>query len=298
MASTWKTIAVVLAAGACLAALVEPPRKTQLRDAAKGDAPLLPRKELLQVIGAGYRPMVADYFWIQAIHQLGLARTQYEYRDAYYYVDIVTDLDPRFRYAYVFGSTGITFNLGRETWVNTEESTRLLEKGLKVFPDDVYLRIIYAYNLSFYHRRPLEAAKVLEETAKLPYAPSYLPALATRLYAQAGAFDTGLSLAEQLAVASSDPEQREFFQRRVKEIELERILRTVDEAIAAYAEREGRSPRDLRVLVDANLLREVPVDPLGGAIYVGEDGRAYSTSATNRLESHAGYANDPEELED
>ncbi|MBX5484918.1 MAG: hypothetical protein IRZ16_24110 [Myxococcaceae bacterium] len=251
---------------------------------------MLPRKELLNVIGASVRPMIADYFWIQLIHATGTASDRYEYRNIYDYADLVTDLDPRFEYAYVFSSTAVTYNLGKDTWVNTEESTALLEKGLRQFPKHVFLRTILAFNFSFYHRQPLRAARLLEETSRLPGAPRYLAQLATRLYAQSGAFDAGLELARTLAEGTSDPETRATFERRVKEIELERILQRIDDAIDAFERQSKRPPHDLKELVSSGFLAAVPEDPLGGTLYIGSDGRSYSSASAHRLEAYGGVS--------
>ncbi len=176
-----------------VAVLARPPAKSRERSTS---AQLLPRKELLQIVGAAYRPLIADYFWIQTLQATGKASNRYEYRDIYDYADMVTDVDPMFQYVYGFAGTAVTFNLGRETWVNTEESTRILQKGLRQFPQDVYMRILLAFNYSYFHYEPLRAARLLEETSRLPGAPSYLSALATRLYAQSGEFNAGLILAQ------------------------------------------------------------------------------------------------------
>ena len=267
---------------ACLVVLSEPPRRAS---SGPHRRPLLPRKELLQVVGAGHQVLIADYFWIMTIQALGLAGNAEEYRDVYDYADLVTDLDPDFRYVYAFAGPAVTYHLGREVWANTAESSRLLEKGLKAFPKDIFLRVMYAYNLSYFDKQYLRAAKLLEDTSRLPGAPPYVAALATRLYAQSGAIDSGLEMAQALVASAGDPETRATFERRVHELELERELLRMDKAIAAFRAREGRLP-SIEELVTRGFIRSIPDDPLGGKLYVGEDGRARSTSEEQRLEVH------------
>jgi hypothetical protein len=190
----------ILSLGA-LVLLAAPPRKPPR---GPHQEPLLPRKEVLQVAGRGYLPLVVDYLWIQLIQATGRARKAEEYRDVYPYAELITDLDPRFDVVYRFAGTTLPTNLGRETWVNTEESTRIIRKGLPLFPDDLRLNILLAYNLSTFHHQYREAAQVLEKASKLPEAPEYLSALATRLYAQSGEVDSGLALARSLAESAED----------------------------------------------------------------------------------------------
>lgn len=249
--------------------------------------PLLPRLEVVRAVGAPIHHLVTDYFWIQTIQAVGKANTRHEYRDIYDYADLVTELDPKFRQVYLFAGAAIPFHARGGKWFNTEESTRLLEKGLRHFPDYVYLRIILAYNLSTFHRQYERAAKIIEEASRLPDAPEYLAGLATRLHAQAGNFDAGMEFARSLAESSDEPETRELFERRVKELELERELSRVDAAVQAYKQREGRLPPGLQALVEAGDLPRVPEDPLGGVIQLDAEGRGISTAQQKRLTDFA-----------
>ncbi len=263
-----------------VAALSQPPKK---ETTGEHEAPLLPRKELLHVLGASNQQLVADYFWIQTIQAVGKARSSEEYLDVYYYADLVTDLDPTFMTIYAFAGAAIPVNLGRETWVNTAESTRILEKGVRFASNDVYLRILLAYNYSYFHKEYHRAAAILERTAKMPGAPSYLGALATRLYAQSGDIDAGMALAQTLYEGAKDPQTQNTFEQRIKQLELERALRQVDSAIELYSQRKGRPPTKMEELLANGDLSEVPSDPLGGELVIGADGRSQSTALARRL---------------
>lgn len=292
-----RSLLIFMACFAVVAALSRPPTKHSDDGSEPHQRPLLARKEMLQILGAPYKHLLADYYWIQATHATGEAKTQEEYRDLYYYVDMVTDLDPDFRYAYVFGGVIIPYNYGREHWTNTEESTALLRKGLKRFPNDVYLRTLLAYNLSFFHKQYRPAAKLLEETSKLPGAPKYLVPLATRLYAQSGDIDAGLELANSLAASSADPDTRKAFETRVKELELERALQEVEAAVKQFKAREGHLPEGLHELVVSGDLKSIPDDPLGGSIYLDPDGEVASTSREHRLRTYDPLKDRPMERE-
>ena len=266
---------------AVVVALSGPPARTKREH----EPPLLPRPELLRVLGNAQKHMLADYYWVLTTEATGRASNRDEYRDIADYAELVSELDPKFKYIYIFAGVSVPYNLGRETWVNTEESTRILSKGFLLFPDYVYLRILLAYNLSYFHQKYKQAADILRDTLELPGAPSYLSALATRLYAQAGAIDAGLSLAQSLLQNAPDPSTREAFERRTKELLLERELQRVDQAVEEFRKRTGRLPATAFEVVSAGVIREIPQDPMGGTIVIGPDGRSYSTVAENqRLE--------------
>jgi hypothetical protein len=273
--------AILLVSLAAVALTLTPPERPV---EGPHQSPLLPRASLLRVGGRAFIPLLADYYWLQAIQATGKANTEEEYRDIADYAQLVTDLDPDFAYAYEFGSVVVPFNRGRETWRNTQESTALLEKGVAHFPKSTFLRTLLAYNLSVFQKEYARAAQLLEETARLPGAPAYLPFLATRLYAQAGSFEAASAFAAQFAANASDPDTRAAFEHRSKEIALERILQELDRAVATFRERNGRLPTTVKELVTTGQLTALPVDPLGGDIHLGEDGRTYSTSQEHRLE--------------
>ncbi len=264
-----------------LALLATPPRKPPR---GPHQEPLLPRQELLYMAGRGHLQLVADYFWLQVIQATGSARKAEEYRDVYGYADLTTDLDPKFAFVYPFAAGVLPTNLGRETWVNTEESTRLLRKGLPLFPNSLEMNVLLAYNLSSFHQQYKEAAQVLEHASTLPGAPSYLPALATRLYAQSGEVEAGLALAQSLADSAQDPSTRETFLQRIRELELEAELRRVDAAIGEYRQQFGVAPPDIQTLLWLGFLMEPPNDPQGGGFYIGHDERAYAETQNRRLE--------------
>jgi hypothetical protein len=274
--------ALIVSVALVVATLARPERPVRGKHA----PPLLPRAWLLKIAGRAFIPLISDYYWLQTIQATGKAWTADEYRDVADYAQLVTDLDPDFAYVYQFGGVVVPYNTGREHWVNTAQSSALFEKGIARFPGWVFLRTLLAYNYSVFDHDYTRAARLLEETSKLPGAPEYLPYLATRLYAQAGSFDAAGAFASQLAASSADPETRAAFEHRVLEIRLERILQSVDRAVDAFRTQRGTAPRDIQELVSAGLLAGPPEDPLGGSIYLGADGRAYATSQDHRLEAY------------
>jgi len=268
---------------ACVA-LSEPP--AQVRRLGHR-APLLPRVEALKVMGAPWINMVADYYWIQTINAVGSAQTVKQYRDVYDYADLLTDLDPKFRQPYVFAAVVIALPTARGGYANVNESVKLLEKGLRQFPDYVMLRIILAYSYATYMKAYEKAGKLLQETALLPGAPRHIGPLATRMLAQAGEFDAAMDFAVTIAHSADNPAIRKRFEKRVKELQSERVLAEVDKAVALFKQQQGRAPVSVKALVEAGLLSAVPEDPLGGSIVLDGQGRARSTARRRRLTDFA-----------
>lgn len=278
------TLVLMLAGLGTVASLSEPPREPP-----RGpyQAPLLPRLEMLQVLGAGQRSLVADYYWLQAIQATGKAGSSTEptrYLDLFYYADLVTDLDPKFYKVYTFSGNTIPTNLGRETWVNTAESRKILEKGVKNFPDDSTLRLYLAYNLSYFFNEHAAATEHLRIAASLPNVNKFVPEIATRMLAYNRRYDAALAMVKSFRDNETDPEMQRLFDERIQEIYREQVLTQVDDAIVAFKKREGQLPQQLSDLLKHGDLPAIPTDPMGGVIYITKEGKSASTSSSLRLE--------------
>ena len=247
---------------------------------------ILPRQEVFQILGKPYIGAIADFYWIQTSHSIGVARTAPEYLLAYYYGDLVTRLDPDFCYAYQFVGQSIPLNQGGlKGWANVDQSTEIMERGVQRCPKSGNTRLLLSFNYSHFYKRYTDAAKVLEPMIGLPETVEFIPKLVTRLYAQSGATDTALSIAEALYATAEFEDEKAAFAERIREIKLEGILQEVEAARDRFAAREGRPPADLQELIAARDLAEAPADPFGGQIYLSaEDHRAYSTEQNLRLE--------------
>lgn len=276
----------LIATIACLigtAALSMPPSKPLRTPAGQL---LLPRQEVFQILGKPYIQAIADFYWIQTSHGVGVAQTAPEYLLAYYYGDLVTRLDPDFCYAYQFVGQSIPVNRGGlDGWANVDESTEIMERGVERCPRNGNTRLLLSFNYSHFHKRYTDAAKVLEPLIGLPETAEFIPKLITRLYAQSGQTDLALEIAQALHETAEYEDEREAYAERIREIRLETVLQQVERARDRFEAREGRMPVDIGELVAARDLAEVPADPFDGQIYLSpENHRAYSTAQDRRLE--------------
>lgn len=272
---------VLAAAVAAVAALVGPP-SPPLRTKA---GPVLPRPGFVHALFAAQRNLVADYFWVLTTHQIGAAVTPEQMRDVYAYADLATSLDPNFVQVYWFAGVALPVQTARNQYANAQESTAILEKGARVAPRNFKIKYQLAQNYLYLQRDYPRAAALLKEVSSLPGAPSWLPSLAMRAYAEGGSLETSLELATHLAANADDEESRAFYATRLQEIQQEFVLRRIDEAAALFAERTSRPPSSLQELRDNGFLPDLPPDPLGGEYFIDADsGRAKSTASKHRFE--------------
>lgn len=277
--SSAATVLSLATAVVAVAVLSRPPAPA-LRTAA---GPILPRAAFLHAAFAAQQNLVADYFWILTTHQIGAAQLPDEFRDVYAYADLATDLDPWFRTVYWFAGVAIPVQTERDRYANADESTKILRKGAARFPSDFRIKFQLAQNLIYLHKQYREAADLLKELTKFPGAPGWLGSFATRLYAQSGEYETSVQLTKELIATAQDEETRQFYERRLKEIRQEGILKRIDTQIAAFKKDKGRLPTDMSELVHAGYVPGLPADPLGGAYFIDPDGRARSSASKYRL---------------
>ncbi len=281
--AAWLGIAGVLIglAGAStgMLAMVERARPPALRAA---ELSYLPRGEYLKVAVLGYRQMVADLIWLRAVQHLGeLKQTKEGYLWAYHAVDVLTDLDPTFTFAYQ--ATGTILGV----WANLpNESIALLTKGMQHNPNDWHLPFVVGYDYFYELHDVKNAAKYFRVASELPGAPSYLPRLAARMTTEAGDPEAALEFLQRMAQQTADERLREALRTRMHEVTIERDIRFLEEAIARFRAKFRRGPRALEELVTSGLLAELPREPLGGRYELNvSDGSVTSTSRGERLKA-------------
>jgi hypothetical protein len=228
--------------------------------------------------------VLSDLYWVGAVHYFAEPRNEVVgYGGLVNYLDLVNELAPDFKFAYTFAGMAIPWNRGGH-WANIEAAVRVLERGIVRFPDDYFLRLMLAYNLSAHLKKFHEAGDQLAAASKLHGAPRYLPSLASRMYVAAGDLSAATDLAQAVLEEASDPLEREAMDRRVREVQVEGDLRALEAAIARYREERGSLPPSLRAVQASGLIRTVPQEPFGGEyLYDAATGEVRSSTLQQRL---------------
>ena len=80
----------------------------------------LPSGKFIEQTSLGYREVAADWVWFQAVQYFG-GYAKNEHDLAYFngLIDIVTDLDPHFDFAYIFGAVVMSQDMGDLERVDT-----------------------------------------------------------------------------------------------------------------------------------------------------------------------------------
>ncbi|MBM3316995.1 MAG: hypothetical protein FJY75_03995 [Candidatus Eisenbacteria bacterium] len=151
----------------------------------------------------GHRHLLADLAWLTAIQYYGEHRRgDRRYPQAAHLFRVVTDADPGFSGAYLFGALILAEN------GEIDEAAALLAKGVRARPRDWRSW----FELGFFHfavtRSFDEAGSALRIAARLPGAEAYVPRFAAAAAQRAGDRDLALRLWETVARTSDNAEIR------------------------------------------------------------------------------------------
>ena len=145
----------------------------------------------LKITSVGHRRLISSFLWIETLLNSDL--NHYEEGDLkdwmYLRFNTITDLDPYFYEAYLYG--GIYLSIIKD---DERAASKIYSKGMIAFPNDFYLLL----NASFHYYYELnDIDKSLELLSKIydhPKAPSYLPSLYARLKSTKGDLKSALAL--------------------------------------------------------------------------------------------------------
>lgn len=242
----------------------------------------LPKGQYLRLASLGYRQIMADIIWLQAVQHLG-ARTDTKqgYRWTYHAVDVLTDLDPTFVPAYQAAGTILGVWAGR-----TQESIAILKKGMQHNPEVWQLPFLIGYDYFYELCDPSSAARYLQIAAMLPGAPEYLPRLAARMAVEAGDPEAALEFLERLVRQTNDERLRTVLTERMKHVMQERNLRSLDAAVGRYSASYHKVPSTLEDMIAKKIIDAIPADPFGGQYVLNAEGQVRSTAHRERLRLH------------
>ena len=243
----------------------------------------LPKGEYLRVASLGYRELIADTIWIEVLHQYGNRHLSVEgFRWTSHAVDVLTDLDPKFVFAYQAAGTNLAVSARL-----IPESLAILEKGFRNNPESWALPFIMGYDYLVELHDPEHAAKYFRAASFLPGAPSFLSELATKATVAAGDPTIALEYLQRLYEQTSNDRIKAGVAERIKEVVTLLDIRFLEEGVRRYQTHYGKLPGSVHDLVAGGIIERVPEEPLGGEyVLMLPDGQVKSTRLGQRLELH------------
>jgi tetratricopeptide (TPR) repeat protein len=175
----------------------------------------LPSGRFVQEVALGYRNLVADILWFRTIQYYGSYRMgESDLALFKHLVDVITDLDPQFSFAYLFGALIIAEDLGY-----FDEGIKILEKGIEHNPDDWWL--VFEMGFLYYvgARDYAAASGYFEQASLLPGAGEITRRFAAFVAARAGHTETSIAMWRELARSTDNPHIKDLAERYIEKLE-------------------------------------------------------------------------------
>jgi len=225
------------------------------REAIVRELMYFPSGKFMRVATVGYDNLAADLVWLRAIQYYGQHRlTDLKFEYLGHIFDILTTLNPRFTDAYTFGSL-----LLADDAKEPERALLLLDKGMRNNPHNWRIPFTKGFIYYVFLRDFFKAGKYFEMASTKDGAPEMAARFASFSYQRGGDRITAINLWGEIYTRSENEVEKvtalRYWKRLVSEI--------LDEKVNEYRKRFGRYPYALSELVEAGLVRKLPVAPDG-----------------------------------
>jgi tetratricopeptide (TPR) repeat protein len=220
------------------------------------DSLYVPRQQVAEMVALGYRTLFADLLWLRAIQAFGAHfQGDQDYRPILHLFNTITDLDPHFIDAYLFGNMVVGEEMGDQ-----KKGLELLDKGIEKNPR-TYRLPYWAGYVCVWGIGDLQRAKYYYRLAlKAPDCPSYVARILGYVELKSGRFRIAYEkYVEDLLRTLDDRDTvvEGITQDRIRDVIRSWVLSILNETAQEYRERNGKDISQLSEL--EALLREKTV---------------------------------------
>jgi tetratricopeptide (TPR) repeat protein len=177
----------------------------------------LPSGSFLKCASLGYRNLAADVLWTRTVQYYGgYWMGENDLALFKHLITVITDLDPQFVFAYLFGALIIAEDLG-----HFDEGVAFLEKGMWANPTDWWLPFEIGF-LHYVHARDFEEAmRYFRLASRLPGADDITRRFAAFVASRAGHAETSIVMWRELAETTDNANMRDLAERNIEKLEAE-----------------------------------------------------------------------------
>jgi tetratricopeptide (TPR) repeat protein len=240
----------------------------------QSDELLIQSGPLLKRLSLGYDALLGDLYWTRAVQYYG-AKLPTSDRDFHLLaplLNVATTLDPNLIPAYHFGAFFLSEKQGGAG--RPDLAVDLVKKGIAANPNNTQisadLGFLYYMRLKDYQK----AAAAYLETSKIPGASQLFKVLAARIASRGGALDTSRMIWSEVYETTQDEQVKKRALEALKGLKAQSDEMQLDQLAETYRSRFGLYPQSTRELVDAAMIKGIPLDPDGFPYVFGPDGKS------------------------
>jgi len=239
------------------------------------DEVLLRSGKMMKLLSLEYAPLMADIYWTRVVQYYGSKgeRREQNLDGLWPLLDLSTTLDPNLIPAYRFGSTFLAE--ARPVGAGSpDRAIELIERGIRANPE--YWRLYQDLgNIYYFSLRDNEkAAAAYEQGSRVPGAMPWMKIMAARIAERGDTRQTSRLLWTEIFQSTQDSTLRENAKTHLMLLKTDDDKELLNQLLGEYAKRSGRPADSFSDLVNAGMLRGVPVDPDGFSYAIGKTGHA------------------------
>jgi tetratricopeptide (TPR) repeat protein len=229
---------------------------------------------LLKRMSLGYDGLLADVYWTRAVQYFGdkLTRGSDHFDLLAPLLEITTTLDPHLLVAYEYGSNFLAPKIPGGAG-QPQRAIKLAEFGIRNNPNQWHLY----YNLGFIYYLELgdfaNAEMAFANGAKIPKAHQAMRIMAARMAEHAGNIETARLMWVTTFQTTLDPNVKSNAVAHLNALRVDEDVTALEGLVSRYRGKTGHLPQSFSELETANMLRGVPVDPIGHTYKLMPDGR-------------------------
>jgi hypothetical protein len=228
---------------------------------------------LLKRMSLGYDGLLADVYWTRAVQYFGdkLSRGSEHFDLLAPLLEITTTLDPQLLVAYEYGSNFLAPKIPGGAG-QPQRATKLAEFGIRNNPNQWHLY----YDLGFIYYMELgdyaSAEQAFADGAKVPNAHQVMRIMAAKMAEHAGNIQTARLMWATTYQTTHDPNVKSNAVAHLNALEVDEDVTMLEALVSHYRDKTGHRPQSFSDLTAANMLRGIPVDPLGHTYKLMPDG--------------------------
>ncbi|MBN1592593.1 MAG: hypothetical protein JW941_05025 [Candidatus Coatesbacteria bacterium] len=222
----------------------------------------VPSPTLMKVAALGFDNLLADIFWLRTIRYVynqQQGSKNYDMLDEM--LEVVTRLDPYESDIYERGGSWLYEDAGRP-----QEGIKFLEKGLKMVPEKDEARWRLAFHIGKCYREVLfdekEATRYFELAKTMPGVPRMITVSVAAGYERQGEFEKAIKFWEEARDYLDSDNLPADFDMDQYHAAVSHEAMNVKHGLDLFKQRFGYRPKDLRGLISAGILSELPKNPV------------------------------------
>jgi hypothetical protein len=177
----------------------------------------MPSGEFLEQASLGYRNLAADLLWFRTVQYYGgWIKDENDLSLFSHLIEVITDLDPQFIFAYTFGALIISQDIGYYAG-----GVEVLKKGMQNNPGNWWIPFEIGFIYYVDAQDYANAERYFHLASRLPGADEIAKRFAAFAAKRSGDLEVSLRMWEELARTSDNPDIRMIAERYIEKLKIQ-----------------------------------------------------------------------------